>query len=172
MSLDLVQRAVEHHPDVLINLFRDLLRLADVMVRSNEARVRAVGAGLQSSAFKAFPDQHDRNLVVDAFVTQISDAAAPDTANAALAELYKLVRADPRAVDPYKNHLDALQEYLLHFDDAQLRCVMAIFAMLAVETVRRDTTHGTHAESLTDRIAEADRHSSHPLPFHCLCALS
>ena len=136
LTLDLLERAVEKHPDVLAMLFHDLLRVSDALLRTHDPKIRAAGARMQSAAFRGFSDQFDRNTVIDQFRTQIADKSDTQAADAALAELYLLAQRDPQAVTSFHAHLSGLQEQLLHFTDEQLRCLMDILAMMQVQTVR------------------------------------
>jgi len=133
LTLQLVEQAVTNHQDVLADFFPDLLRLGDLLLRQNDSLSRSAGGKLQSSAFRAFPAPYHRNVIIDQLTKQVSDAKAMHTANAALAELHALVKQDPRALHPSMPHIHALTEYLLRFDDAQLRTVLDIYAMLSLD---------------------------------------
>jgi hypothetical protein len=116
----------------LFSLFHDLLRLSDLLLHHSDAHVRTVGGKLLSSSFRSFTSAYHRNMLIDRFTAEVSEAGMPATANAALAELHALVELDAREVRPYAAHIQTLAEFLLRFDDDQLRCVLDIYAMLSL----------------------------------------
>ncbi len=127
----LLRDAVAGHSGAHMAHFRELLALADLLLRQAAAACSRLGASLYAELFLAMPEPFQRQEVVGALCTHIGSGVASEV-DAALSVLVSLADHDAgRSLRPLHAFLAGMLDYLDGLHDSSIRKIFRVFTTMA-----------------------------------------